>query len=532
MSSLVYLVGAGPGDVGLITVRGLELLQRADVVVYDRLVDEGLLSNVRSDAELIYVGKSSGEHTVKQEDINRILIAKAKEGKSVVRLKGGDPMVLGRGGEEAEELFKNKVSFAIVPGVTSAIAVPEYAGIPVTHRGLAASFAVVTGHEDPTKEDSSVEWGELACAADTLICLMGMGNLAAIVDEMLKGGRSPETPVALIRDGTTPRQRTVVGTLSTIVKQAERAKLNPPVVIVVGDVVKLRDKLAWFDNRPLFGKRVLVTRSRAQTSAMSRLLAERGAEAVEMAVIEIKELADTSELDDAISNLRDYDWVLLTSVNGVDAVWRRMRALGLDARSFSAARIGAIGPATAERLQDLGLYADFISQEFTSESILEGMERLGVSGCRILLPRSDIAPHDLVDGLARLGAEPFDVAAYRTVSPDSVASEGKTRLLNGEIDIITFTSSSTVTNLVAHLGGDVASINKAKVACIGPATAAAAEKTGIRVDIMAQEHTIPGLVAEMESYFQNVGARSSRPSKNPPRSPFCKGGVKGKEVEP
>ena len=499
---VVYLIGAGPGDAGLMTVKGSGLLQWADVVVYDRLVDEGLLSNVRSDAELIYVGKSSGSHTVKQDDINRILVAKAKEGKSVVRLKGGDPMVLGRGGEEAEALFKHKISFAVVPGVTSAIAVPEYAGIPVTHRGLAASFAVVTGHEDPTKGESSVEWGELASAADTLVCLMGMGNLAAIVDEMLKGGRSPETPVALIRDGTTPRQYTVVGKLSTIVKKAERAKLKPPVVIVVGEVVNLRDKLAWFDKQPLFGKRVLVTRSRAQASVLSRMLAERGAEAVELPVIEVKDLPDTSELDDAIDHLKDYQWILFTSANGVDAVWQRMRAMGLDARSFGAARIGAIGPATAERLQDLGVYPDFISQEYTSESILEGMEQLGVAGCRMLLPRSDIAPRDLVEGLIRLGAEPFDVAAYRTAAPDDIASEGKTRLLNGEIDIITFASSSTVANLVALLDGDVAAINKATVACIGPATASAAGKAGIRVDIMAQEHTIPGLVAAMESYFK------------------------------
>ncbi len=502
MSGIVYLVGAGPGDAGLMTVKGLGLLQQADVIVYDRLVDEGLLSNVRSDAELIYVGKSSGEHTVKQEDINRILVAKAKEGKSVVRLKGGDPMVLGRGGEEAEALVANKISFVVVPGVTSAIAVPEYAGIPVTHRGLAASFAVVTGHEDPSKESSSVEWGDLASAADTLVCLMGMGNLAAIVDELIKGGRSPETPVALIRDGTTPRQRTVVGKLSTIVKQAERAKLKPPVVIVVGDVVNLRERLAWFDKQPLFGKRVLVTRSRAQASVLSRMLAECGAEAVELAVIEIKELTDTSELDEAVAHLRDYHWIIFTSVNGVEAVWRRMRAIGLDARRFGAARIGAIGPATAERLQELGLYPDFISQEYTSESILKGMKKLGVSGCRILLPRSDIAPRDLIDGLIRLGAEPFEVAAYRTVAPDDVASEGKRRLLNGEIDVITFASSSTVANLVALLDGDVAAINKAKVACIGPATATAAEKAGIRVDIMAQEHTISGLVAAMESYFK------------------------------
>ena len=250
---VVYLIGAGPGDAGLMTVKGLGLLQRADVVVYDRLVDDGFLSNVRRDAELIYVGKSSGSHTVKQDDINRILVAKAKEGKSVVRLKGGDPMVLGRGGEESEALVANKISFVVVPGVTSAVAVPEYAGIPVTHRGLASSFAVITGHEDPSKEDSSVEWGELASAADTLVCLMGMGNLENIVAALIEGGRPPDTPVALIRDGTTPRQRTVVGQLSTIVNRAERARLKPPVVIVVGDVVKLRDKLAWFDKQPLFG---------------------------------------------------------------------------------------------------------------------------------------------------------------------------------------------------------------------------------------------------------------------------------------
>jgi uroporphyrinogen III methyltransferase/synthase len=498
----VYLIGAGPGDSGLMTVKGLGLLQQADVVVYDRLVDEGLLSNVRRDAELIYVGKSSGSHTVKQDDINSILVAKAKEGKSVVRLKGGDPMVLGRGGEEAEYLVENKTPFEVVPGVTSAIAVPEYAGIPITHRGLASSFAVVTGHEDPSKEGSSVEWGELASAADTLVCLMGMGNLENIVAALIEGGRPPDTPVALICDGTTPRQRTVVGTLSTIVKRAERAKLKPPVVIVVGKVVNLRERLAWFDKQPLFGKRVLVTRSRAQASVLSRMLAERGAEAVELAVIEIKELADTSELDEAVAHLRDYHWVLFTSVNGVEAVWRRMRAMGLDARCFGSAKIGAIGPATAERLQELGLYPDFISQEYTSESILEGMAQLGVSGCRILLPRSDIAPRDLSEGLTRLGAEPLEVAAYRTVVPDEVAPEGKRRLLAGDIDVITFASSSTVANLVTLLDGNVEIINKAKVACIGPATASAAEKAGIRVDIMAQEHTIPGLVAAMESYFK------------------------------
>jgi uroporphyrinogen III methyltransferase/synthase len=499
---MVYLVGAGPGNVGLITVRGLELLQQADVIVYDRLVDDGLLADARRDAELIFVGKSAGDHSVEQGEINRILVGKAKEGKSVVRLKGGDPFVLGRGGEEAEALVENHIPFEVVPGVTSAVAVPAFAGIPVTHRSMASSFAVVTGHEDPAKEGSSVDWGKLASSVDTLVCLMGMGNIEKIVAELIGGGKSSDTRIALIQHGTTPRQRTVVGTLATIVERAERAGLKPPVVIVIGKVVALRERLAWFDKQALFSKRVLVTRARSQASVLSRMLAERGAEAVELPVIEARDLTDTTELDGAVSSLRDYQWVLFTSVNGVDAFWQRMRAAGRDARWFENIKIGAIGPATAERLQDIGLYPDFISQEFTSESMLQGLAELGVAGCRVLLPRSDIAPRELIEGLIKLGADPFEVTAYRTVSPEGVVSEGKRRLLAGEIDVVTFTSSSTVTNLVAVLDGDVDAINKARVACIGPATASAAEKAGIRVDVMAEEHTIPGLVAAIEAYFK------------------------------
>jgi uroporphyrinogen III methyltransferase/synthase len=500
---MVYLVGAGPGDTGLITVRGLELLQGADIVVYDRLVDDGFLSHARRDAELIYVGKSSGDHIIEQGEINRILVAKASEGKSVVRLKGGDPFVLGRGGEEAEALVENNIPFEVVPGVTSAVAVPAYAGIPVTHRSMASSFAVVTGHEDPTKEGLSVEWSKLASSVDTLVCLMGMGNLEKIVAELIRGGKAPDTRIALIQHGTTPRQRTVIGTLATIVERAERAGFQPPVVIVVGDVVSLRTKLSWFDNQPLFGRRVLVTRSRSQASVLSRMLAERGAEAVELAVIEIKELADTSEFDGAVAHLRDYQWVLFTSVNGVDAFWQRMRAMGLDARWFERIKIGAIGPATAERLQNLGLYPDFISQEFTGESMIKGMAELGIAGCRILLPRSDIAPRELIEGLIKLGADPFEVTAYSTSEASDSPSQAKQMLINGEIDVITFTSSSTVTNLVKRMDGDVDPINKAKVACIGPVTVSVAAKAGLRVDIMAQEHTIPGLVSAIESYFKS-----------------------------
>jgi len=500
---MVSLVGAGPGNAGLITVRGLELLQQADVVVYDRLVDDGLLAHARRDAELIYVGKSSGDHTIEQAEINRILVAKAKEGKSVVRLKGGDPFVLGRGGEEAEALVENHIPFEVVPGVTSAVAVPAYAGIPVTHRSMASSFAVVTGHEDPSKDGSSVEWSKLVSSVDTLVCLMGMGHLENIVAELIRGGKSPDTQVALIQHGTTPRQRTVVGTLAMIVERAERAGLKPPVVIVVGDVVALRERLAWFDNRPLFGKRVLVTRARSQASVLSRMLAERGAEAVELPVIEACDLMDTTELDSAVSSLRDYQWVLFTSVNGVDAFWQRMRAMGRDARWFEKIKIGAIGPATTERLQDIGLYPDYISQEFTSESMLQGLAELGVAGCRILLPRSDIAPRELIEGLIKLGADPFEVTAYITSESGDSSSSAKQMLVNGEIDVITFTSSSTVTNLVKRIDGNINVINRAKIACIGPMTASAGAKAGLRVDIMVQEHTIPGLVSAIELYFKS-----------------------------
>ncbi|MFA5367251.1 MAG: uroporphyrinogen-III C-methyltransferase [Dehalococcoidia bacterium] len=497
----VYLVGAGPGGMGLITVRGLGLLRQVDVVVYDRLADDGLLAQARGDAELIYVGKSAGDHTIEQSEINRILVAKAAEGKSVVRLKGGDPFVLGRGGEEAEALYQGGIPFEVVPGVTSAVAVPAFAGIPVTHRGMASSFAVVTGHEDPTKEDSSVDWKKLATSVDTLVCLMGMGNLKVIVDRLIKGGRSLTTPVALIRNGATPRQRTLVATLATIVAHAERADFKPPVVIVVGDVVALRERLAWFDNRPLFGKRVLVTRSRAQASKLSKLLSELGAEAIELPVIESRELEDMTRLDLAVSKLRKFQWVLFTSVNGVDAFWKRVRAAGRDARWFGKVKIGAIGPATADRLRDLGLYPDFVSEEFTSDSMLRGLADMDIAGCRVLLPRSDIAPKDLIDGLKRLGARPIEVAAYRTAKPDRADSKGIRSLIEGEIDIVTFTSSSTVTNLLAALDGDIEAINRALVACIGPSTASAAEKAGICVDIIAQEHTIPGLVAAIEEYF-------------------------------
>ncbi|MFQ5924712.1 MAG: uroporphyrinogen-III C-methyltransferase [Dehalococcoidia bacterium] len=498
----VYLVGAGPGDTGLITVKGLNCLRQADVIIYDRLLDERLLDSAPPVAERIYVGKTPRYHAREQAEINQVLVAKAEEGKTVVRLKGGDPFVLGRGGEEAEALVQAHIPFEVVPGVSSAIAVPAYAGIPVTHRRLSSSFTVITGHEDVTKGSSSIAWEKLATGADTLIFLMGAGNLSQIVGQLVKNGRAATTPIALIRDGTGPRQQTIVGTLADIVAKVESSSFSPPAVIVVGEVVTLQEKLRWFDSQPLFGKRVLVTRARPQASSLSRLLLEHGAQPVEMPAIEIQTIPSTGELDQAISILESYQWIAFTSVNGVDAFFHRVYALNRDARSLKGIKIGAIGPATAQALEARGLRPDYLPQVYTSEGFVAGLKIQNIAGCRFLLPRADIATRELANGIAQLGAEVHEVTVYRTVPGGEAISRGKQMLLAGEIDIITFTSSSTVTNLLALLGGERQAIERTTIACIGPTTAATAAEAGLKVDIVAQDHTIPGLVEAMEGYFQ------------------------------
>ena len=498
----VYLVGGGPGDPGLITQKGRDCLAQAEVVVYDRLLDEQLLKVASPKAEKIYVGKAAGAHTKSQSRINQLLVEKAKEGKTVVRLKGGDPFVFGHGGEEAKTLANNHIPFQIVPGITSAVAVPAYAGIPVTHRGLASSFAVITGHEAPSKGSSNINWEKLATAVDTLVFLMAMKNLPKIVAKLIEHGRSPDTPVAVIKEGTTPEQETVVGRLGDIVAKAEEHHLTPPAVIVVGEVVKLREKLRWFDNRPLFGKRILITRARHQAGALSQLLSERGAKPIEVPAINIQALSDTRKLDQAIANLDQYQWVVFTSVNGVEAFFQRLYNLNLDTRALGNLRIGAIGPATAKTLKEQGIIPDYIPNVYTSEDIVTGLSSWGIAGKRFLLPRADIADKKLTNGLTRLGAEVHEIVAYRTAPPTEEISKARELLLSDEIDVITFTSSSTVSNLVAAFGGDPTPINSSKVACIGPKTAETAIRVGLRVDIIAGEHTIPGLVAAIEDYFK------------------------------
>ncbi|MBI4289636.1 MAG: uroporphyrinogen-III C-methyltransferase [Chloroflexi bacterium] len=501
----VYLVGGGPGAEGLITLQGVRCLERADVIVYDRLVDDRILSYAKAGCELIYVGKGSGQHVMEQEEINALLVAKGSEGKSVVRLKGGDSFVFGRGGEEAEALVAAGVPFEVVPGVTSAIAAPAYAGIPVTHRRLASSFAVITGHEEPGKESSRIAWAKLATGVDTLVFLMGRENLQAICNQLTKHGRPASTPVALIRWGTLPRQQTLVGTLADISQKAEAANFGAPVVTVVGEVVSLREKLRWFDNRPLSGKRVLVTRSRSQASTLSRLLAQEGAQPVELPAISIEPAPDVEAMDRALSRLSEFDWAVFTSVNGVEVFFSRLFALGKDSRCLQGLGICSIGEATSASLKEYGILPDLVPAEFTSQGILDSFRSHKLGGAKFLLPRADLAGKELADELARMGAEVEQVVTYRTV-PAGRASDGAKQAFKDGIDIVTFTSSSTVRGLMNLLNGSLDVLKGSAIACIGPVTAETAEKAGLKVDVVAPEHSIPGLVkALVERYSVPCG---------------------------
>ena len=492
----VYLIGAGPGDPGLITVKGLECIQAADVVIYDRLVNSQLLQAAGEEAELIYVGKYADCHALKQEEINALLVRKAREGKVVVRLKGGDPFLFGRGGEEAEELTQAGIPFEVVPGVTSAIAVPAYSGIPVTHRGYTSSLGIITGHEDPTKASSDVDWAKVATGMGTLVFLMGVCNLPSIVEALLEHGRPPDTPVAVIQRGTESGQRTVTGRLDEIVAKVQEAGIEPPAITVVGKVVGLRERLRWFDTRPLFGRRVLVTRSREQASILSARLRDLGADPVGFPTIRTDAPEDYGPMDQAIDRVAQYDWVIFTSVNGVKHFMDRLRAKRLDARALAGTRLAAIGPATAAELGKSGLRADYMPDRYVAEAIAAGLETGG--GERVLLPRADLARPALAEDLVKKGCVVDEVTAYRTLlhahSPEDIEA-----LFADRFDIATFTSSSTVRNLAAILqrergDGWRSVLNGTTIACIGPITAQTARELRLEPDIVAEEHTIEGLV--------------------------------------
>ena len=497
----VYLVGGGPGDPGLITVKGLRRLQQADVVVYDRLVDVRLLEHARKDAERVYVGKGPDQHAMSQQDINRLLVDRASNGQTVVRLKGGDPFVFGRGGEEALALAEAGLDFEVVPGVTSAVAAPAYAGVPVTHRGIASSVTIVSASEDPTKEGSSVRWDALAKIGGTIVALMGWSALDKVAETLMAEGMSPDTPVALVHWGTEPHQKTVSGTLRDIRAKGTEAGLTSPVTAVIGEVADLRERIRWFDKKPLFGKTALVTRSRSQASALSSLLEDEGARAVELPTIRFERSESFTEMDLAIESLGEFQWVVFTSANGVEAFFDRMKELGRDARRFGGVNVASIGPATSAALAKRGVIADIVPQQYVAESLLESLSERVKHGDRMLLPRADIGRDVLDKGLTTMGARVQRVVTYRTVTPPESKQLATELLSAGSVDVVTFTSSSTVENLIGILEGDASKLKGAVVACIGPITAASAEAAGLQVDVVASEHTIPGLVDAIKGAF-------------------------------
>lgn len=504
-NGIVYLVGAGPGDPGLITVRALELIRQADCLIYDYLANEVFLAEAKPEAERIYVGKKGGDHTLPQHDINQLLVAKARAGKTVVRLKGGDPYIFGRGGEEAQELRRHGVPFEVVPGVTSAIAVPAYAGIPLTHRQHASLVSFITGHEDPTKPASAIPWEVLAKSPGTLVFLMGVKNLPEICQELVSRGKPAETPAAVIQRGTTPQQRTVTGTLADIAQRVQEAGLSPPAIFVVGGVVSLRPELNWFETRPLWGKRILVTRSRQQASAFVKLLAEYGATCLEAPTLEIRPPADQyAALDDAMKRLSSFQWVVFTSPNGVSAFFDRLFAAGRDIRALGASRLAAIGAATAQALREQGLVADVVPPDFRAEGLAASLVPLIQPGDRVLLPRAQEAREILPQELAKAGAQVEVVASYQAVPPAALPPATTQAVRSGDIDILTFASSSTVTNFVRLVGEEQFArlASRAVIAAIGPVTAKTLEKFGHPPQIQPATYTIPALAAAIVAYCQ------------------------------
>ena len=508
----VFLVGAGPGDPGLLTLKAKRCIEQADTVVYDYLANRTFLDYAGEKTELIYVGKQGGSHTMTQKDINQLIVDKAREGLNVVRLKGGDPFIFGRGGEEAQELKKAGIPFEIIPGITSAIAVPAYAGIPLTHRDYASTVAFITGHEDPTKEKSDIAWDKLATGAGTLVFLMGVGNLPNISKRLMEHGRSPETPIAVIHRGTLSAQKTLVGSLGDIEQRIKEEVVKPPSIIVVGEVVNLRKDLNWFEERPLLGKKIVVTRARAQASDFLAGLNELGAECIEFPTIEIIPPSTWMDMDQSILSLDLYQWLLFTSVNGVKSFFERLEALGKDVRELSGIKIGAIGPKTAQAVLDKGIRPDLVPDEYRAEAVVEAFKKHALEGIRILLPRAAEAREVLPEQLTKMGAVVDVVDAYRTVRPDGEKNDLVEMFEKGEIDMVTFTSSSTVKNFMEMFEdhGELLKkwMNGVAVACIGPITAKTAEETGLSVSLVPSEYTIEALTGEIVTFFSPPQPRS------------------------
>src|SRR6266404_3617274 len=497
-NGIVYLVGAGPGDAGLLTLRGAELLSRAEVVVYDALVNSELLRLAPKSAEIIYGGKRAKQHAIPQDQLNQLLIAKAREGKTVVRLKGGDPYVFGRGGEEAEQLADARVPFEVIPGVSSFVAVPNYAGVPLTHRDFCSKLTLITGHEDPVKEASTIDWVQVAKTPGTKVIMMGTDRIGQIAETLIAHGTPAETPVAMVRWGTTGHQQSIEGTLANIAEVAAREKIGPPTVAVIGEVVKLRNKLNWFERRPLFQQRIVVTRARGQAaSQLAGKFQELGAEVLEVPTIKIEPPTRREDVVDALLALNSYDWLVFTSPNGVTAFFEYFFKQFHDMRDLGGARIAAVGPATANKLKELHLQVDLMPEEALATSIAEAFAEFeSVDNLKICLLRAEVANSELPHALEALGAIVDDIGCYKTVPATEDPSGTSAKLLEEGADWATFTSASTVEHF--HARFDLPQLLKKfpqlRLASIGPETSKAIAALGLKPAVEAKQHTIDGLV--------------------------------------
>lgn len=504
MAGKLYLVGAGPGDPGLLTLKGKRCLEQADIVIYDYLANPRLLDYARPDAERRLVGKHGGGERVAQETINALIVEQARQGKVVARLKGGDPFVFGRGAEEAEAARAAGIEFEIVPGVSSAIAVPAYAGIPLTHRELASNVIFTTGYEYPSKMEPAVHWSELARSGSTLVILMAQRQLSTNMQQLVAGGLDPQTPVAVIEWGTRADQRTVVGTAATIAALASDSDIKPPALAVVGAVVRLREQLNWFERKPLFGRRIVITRPRAQAAEFAEALEAWGAEVVPFPTIDTVAPPSLDALDDAIRRATDFDWVVFTSANGVRVLFDRLQQVDADVRDWHRARFAAIGPQTARALRAYGVRVETVPEEYRAEAVVAALVHAGIAGTRILLPRAAGARAVLPQQLREHGATVEDVATYTTVLPHANTTELRDLLARDAIDLVTFTSSSTVHNFVAVLDGRAEMLGHAAVGCIGPVTAETARSYGIQVTLQPNTYTVPAFVEAIVQFYAAV----------------------------
>ncbi len=509
MNGKVYIVGAGPGDIGLLTVKGLKCLRKAEVVVYDLHLNAQVLNYVNHYAEFIYAGKRGGHHTMTQDEINRVMIEKAKQGKIICRLKGGDPFVFGRGGEEAEALSKEGIEFEIVPGVSSAVAAPAYAGIPLTHRLYSSSFAVVPGYEDAAKGETSINWEKLAAGVGTIVFLMTVKNIALVCQRLIENNRNPETPVAVIRWGTRPDQTTIVGNLRNIPDLVKEKDIKPPAVMVVGDVVKLREHLKWYEKKPLFGQRILVTR---EHSGEFELLEELGAEIIEFPTIEIVPPITWDDLDKSIDKIETYNWLIFTSANSVKFFFKRFFERDKDIRELKGIKICAVGSKTALEVKKYGMKVDLVPEEFNAEGLVEAFLKEHraqntehrLKGLKILLPRAEVAREIFPEKVKEMGGEIDIATAYRAVTPEIHGKRLKRFLKEGKISIATFTSAATFNNFMSIMDHDAHELLRGvAIAVIGPVTARAVEKAGLKVSIMPEQATIEAMAQEIIEWLKN-----------------------------